>query len=192
MFINTMSDTTDLLQFWASKDTFFLFDQYYPGTMEKLSMRLDKAFNLSNVTLLNTSEGLRTFFDLDSPESLRIVVSSSSTSYSYVKTMNVITLNHYLDKDRAMVHLDPHISLRTIQRELGVPRSTCSKYLKLDVFVMFSGEFTFNSIGHMNRHDSHYWSAINPHWMQQIDNQHRWNINVWCGNHLVLEEENKV
>ncbi|OXU17613.1 hypothetical protein TSAR_007725 [Trichomalopsis sarcophagae] len=47
------------------------------------------------------------------------------------------------------------------------------------------GESTFNSIGHLNRHighhNSHYWSAINQHWMQQIDNQHRWNINVWCG-----------
>ncbi|OXU20114.1 hypothetical protein TSAR_016501 [Trichomalopsis sarcophagae] len=46
---------------------------------------------------------------------------------------------------------------------------------------MFSDESTFNSIGHLNRHNSHYWFAINPYWMQQIDNQHRWNINVWCG-----------
>ncbi|OXU20222.1 hypothetical protein TSAR_015323 [Trichomalopsis sarcophagae] len=46
---------------------------------------------------------------------------------------------------------------------------------------MFSDESTFDSIGHLNRHNSHYLSAINPHWMQQIDNQHRWNINVWCG-----------
>ncbi|OXU32204.1 hypothetical protein TSAR_007998 [Trichomalopsis sarcophagae] len=30
----------------------------------------------------------------------------------------------------AMVHLDPHISLRTIRSELGVPRSTCKRYLK--------------------------------------------------------------
>ncbi|OXU18325.1 hypothetical protein TSAR_009497 [Trichomalopsis sarcophagae] len=45
---------------------------------------------------------------------------------------------------------------------------------------MFSDESTFNSIGHLNRHNSHYWSAINPHGMQQIDNQHRWNINFLC------------
>ncbi|OXU20221.1 hypothetical protein TSAR_015322 [Trichomalopsis sarcophagae] len=32
----------------------------------------------------------------------------------------------------AMVHLDTHISLRTIQREMGVPRSTYSRYLKFD------------------------------------------------------------
>ncbi|OXU31056.1 hypothetical protein TSAR_004757 [Trichomalopsis sarcophagae] len=41
---------------------------------------------------------------------------------------------------------------------------------------MFSDESTFNSIGHLNRHNSYYWSAINPHWMQQNDNQHR-NVN---------------
>ncbi|OXU19171.1 hypothetical protein TSAR_013796 [Trichomalopsis sarcophagae] len=41
---------------------------------------------------------------------------------------------------------------------------------------MFSDESTFNNIGHLNRDNSHYWSATNSHWMQQIDDQHR-NVN---------------
>lgn len=48
-------------------------------------------------------------------------------------------------------------------------------------FVMFSDEATFQSDGLLNRHNSHYWSPVNPHWMQEVDHQHRWSVNVWCG-----------
>lgn len=120
----------------------------------------------------------------------------------------------------AMVHLNPHISLRGIQTQVGIPRETARRYLKLAKFhpyhvslkqalteqdheqrrlfcqwaiqqvrddenffkyVMFSDESTFCSDGLLNRHNSHYWSPVNPHWMQQIDHQHRWSVNVWCG-----------
>lgn len=47
--------------------------------------------------------------------------------------------------------------------------------------VLFSDEATFLSTGHLNRHNMHYWSTVNPHWMQTIDNQRKWSINVWCG-----------
>lgn len=26
-----------------------------------------------------------------------------------------------------------------------------------------------------------YWSQVNPHWLTEIDHQHKWKINVWCG-----------
>lgn len=120
----------------------------------------------------------------------------------------------------AMVHQDPQISLRQIQRELGVPKSTASRYLKklkyhpyhmslnqaLSVedyerrlifcqwvtqqvnnddnffkYVMFSDEATFQSTGVLNRHNCHFWSPVNPHWMREVDHQHRWSLNVWCG-----------
>lgn len=32
-----------------------------------------------------------------------------------------------------------------------------------------------------NRHNCHYWSDENPHWVRTIDHQHRWSVNVWCG-----------
>lgn len=32
-----------------------------------------------------------------------------------------------------------------------------------------------------NRHNCHYWSDENPHWVRLIDHQHRWSLNVWCG-----------
>ncbi|OXU16263.1 hypothetical protein TSAR_012619, partial [Trichomalopsis sarcophagae] len=35
--------------------------------------------------------------------------------------------------------------------------------------------------GELNRHNCHYWSDENPHWLGRIDNQHRWSVMVWCG-----------
>lgn len=120
----------------------------------------------------------------------------------------------------AIIHMNPHISLREIERDLGVPRSTVQRILRSgryhpyhitltqalsaqdrqnrvdfcnwalerlnedpDFFqyVLFSDEATFQSTGSLNRHNSHYWSRVNPHWTQHIDHQHRWSVNVWCG-----------
>lgn len=120
----------------------------------------------------------------------------------------------------AMIHMNPHVSLRGIERDLGVPRSTAHRILRSvryhpyritltqalslqdrqnrinfcnwalerlneepDFFryVLFSDEATFQSTGSLNRHNCHYWSVENPHWTQQIDHQHRWSLNVWCG-----------
>lgn len=120
----------------------------------------------------------------------------------------------------AMIHMNPHISIRDIERDLGVPRSTVQRILrsgryhpyhitltqslsaqdrqsrvdfcnwalrKLDEdpdffqYVLFSDEATFQSTGHLNRHNCHYWARENPHWTQHIDHQHRWSVNVWCG-----------
>lgn len=120
----------------------------------------------------------------------------------------------------AMVHFDPHVSLREIQRTLGIPKSTAGRYLKavryrpyhislnqalteqdhrdrmlfcqwasyqirndgeFFNYVLFSDEATFHNTGTLNRHNCHYWAPVNPHWMRQIDNQHRWSLTVWCG-----------
>lgn len=48
-------------------------------------------------------------------------------------------------------------------------------------FVMFSDESTFNNRGQTIRWNFRYWSDQNPHWVRQIDHQHRWSLNVWCG-----------
>ena len=48
-------------------------------------------------------------------------------------------------------------------------------------YVLFSDEATFKNTGELNRHNCHYWSDVNPHWYRQVDNQHRWSLNVWCG-----------
>lgn len=47
--------------------------------------------------------------------------------------------------------------------------------------ILFSDEATFVNTGEMNRHNMHYWSATNPHWMRTVDHQRRWSLNVWCG-----------
>ena len=47
--------------------------------------------------------------------------------------------------------------------------------------VLFSDESTFTNHGTVNRHNMHYWSTENPHWLQQVEHQYPWNVNVWCG-----------
>lgn len=47
--------------------------------------------------------------------------------------------------------------------------------------TMFSDEATFQSDGELNRHNSHYYSENNPHWVRHVDHQHRWKVTVWCG-----------
>lgn len=47
--------------------------------------------------------------------------------------------------------------------------------------VLFSDEATFKSNGLVNKHNLHYYSTENPHWIRQIDNQRKWSINVWGG-----------
>lgn len=48
-------------------------------------------------------------------------------------------------------------------------------------YFMFSDEATFQSTGVLNRHNCHYWFPVNPHWMQEVDRQHRWSVTVWIG-----------
>jgi hypothetical protein len=33
----------------------------------------------------------------------------------------------------------------------------------------------------VSRHNMHYWSIDNPHWVRHVDHQVRWSINVWGG-----------
>lgn len=47
--------------------------------------------------------------------------------------------------------------------------------------VLFSDESTFTNHGTINRHNMHYWSVENPHWLRQVEHQRPWNVNVWCG-----------
>lgn len=47
--------------------------------------------------------------------------------------------------------------------------------------TLFGDEATFNSTGSLNRHNSHYYSLVNPHWHREVLNQHRWSLYVWVG-----------
>lgn len=48
--------------------------------------------------------------------------------------------------------------------------------------IIFSDEAIFHLSGHVNRHNSRYWSQTNPHWIEehsQVDPR----VMVWCGIH---------
>lgn len=47
--------------------------------------------------------------------------------------------------------------------------------------IVFSDESTFCLNGHVNRHNSRYWSDTNPHWMEETHTQRPGKVNVWCG-----------
>lgn len=47
--------------------------------------------------------------------------------------------------------------------------------------ILWTDEATFHSNGGVNRHNMHYWSDTNPRWMQEVQHQGRWSVNVWCG-----------
>lgn len=55
-------------------------------------------------------------------------------------------------------------------------------------YVLFSDEATFHKTGYVNRHNFHYYDTRNPHFIRQLDHQHRWTLNVWAGivgSHLI-------
>lgn len=47
--------------------------------------------------------------------------------------------------------------------------------------VLFSDECTFTNHGEVNRHNMHYWSPVNPHWLREVEHQRPWSVNIWCG-----------
>ncbi|KAJ8868331.1 hypothetical protein PR048_029847 [Dryococelus australis] len=53
--------------------------------------------------------------------------------------------------------------------------------------IMFTDVATFNSDGHVNIRNIHYWAADNPHWLQPAKHERHWCVNVWCdiiGDHV--------
>lgn len=47
--------------------------------------------------------------------------------------------------------------------------------------ILFSDESRFHNNGTVNRHNMHYWSVENPHWVREAAFQEQWGVNVWCG-----------
>lgn len=47
--------------------------------------------------------------------------------------------------------------------------------------IVFSDKTTFLLDGAVNRHNSRYWSDINPHWMRETNSQYPQKLNVWAG-----------
>lgn len=47
--------------------------------------------------------------------------------------------------------------------------------------IMWGDEAKFHNNGVVNRHNSNYWSPVNPHWVMETRFQNIWSVNVWCG-----------
>lgn len=48
-------------------------------------------------------------------------------------------------------------------------------------WVIFSDESTFTNHCKVNFHNMNYWSIQNLHWLREVEHQHPWSTNVWCG-----------
>jgi hypothetical protein len=48
-------------------------------------------------------------------------------------------------------------------------------------YILWSDESRFHNNGIVNRHNCHYWSQDNPHWLRETNFQNIWGVNVWCG-----------
>lgn len=60
-------------------------------------------------------------------------------------------------------------------------RNQLQQYPNFFRYVLFSDESSFTNHGNINRHNMHYWSVENPHWLRQVEYQRPWSVNVWCG-----------
>lgn len=47
--------------------------------------------------------------------------------------------------------------------------------------ILWSDESRFHNNATVNRHNMHYWSPENPHWVRETNFQTIWGVNVWCG-----------
>ena len=106
---------------------------------------------------------------------------SREINVSYGIVNRILKANHY-----HAYHISLHQELSDNDKILRVEfcRWALQQIIRDPFFflkVMFSDEASFKSNGIINRHNSHYYSTINPHWLEQIDHQRIWNVNVWCG-----------
>jgi len=47
--------------------------------------------------------------------------------------------------------------------------------------VLWTDEATFGSDGQLNTHNTHFWARNNPRWLEEVQQQGRYSVNVWCG-----------
>lgn len=101
--------------------------------------------------------------------------------------INEISVQRILKKNHSHAyHIQLHQELSDADFEL---RSEFCDWARLKIqedptffqYVLFTDEATFHKNGSVNRHNFHYYSTENPHFMRQIDHQHRWSLNVWGG-----------
>lgn len=82
------------------------------------------------------------------------------------------------------IHLVQHLQPNDYQRRLEFIAFVSTQLHDDPNFlgkIMWSDESRFHNNGIVNRHNSHYWSTENPHWVRETHFQNIWGINVWCG-----------
>lgn len=151
------------------------------------------------------------------------LASNLATSGSFYRKRTVFKRKNATDEEHTVavlgrVVVDPHISIRNIEQESGISRSSIQRILKIAKFkpfkihlhqgllptdyerrlaflawlataredgiissILWSDESRFHNNATVNRHNCHYWSQNNPHWLRQTNFQVIWGVNVWCG-----------
>ena len=116
-------------------------------------------------------------FEENPHTSSRAVAQMVGVSQSTV--LNVLQKNHF---HPYKVRLHQDLAEDDFGRRLDFANWTLQQEPHFFGRVMFTDESSFSSDGAVNRHNSHYWSVENPHWLMERHRQGRWSIiNEWCG-----------
>ncbi|KAJ4442487.1 hypothetical protein ANN_04073 [Periplaneta americana] len=51
----------------------------------------------------------------------------------------------------------------------------------LKLRILWTDEANFKSNGQVNLYNARYWYPVNPHWLREVNYQHVWSLNTWCG-----------
>jgi len=79
------------------------------------------------------------------------------------------------------INLHQQLSLADHANRVAFCEWLLNQHVTLCEEIVWSDEAMFKSNGEVNLHNAHYWSDRNPHWLREVDNQHVWSLNVWCG-----------
>lgn len=82
------------------------------------------------------------------------------------------------------IHLVQGLTPEDPERRLNFIAEMSLKFEEDRLFfnkILWSDESRFHNNGTVNRHNCHYWSSVNPHWMKETNFQVAWGVNVWCG-----------
>jgi len=109
-------------------------------------------------------------------DSSRRIAADSGVSRSTV--LRILHSNRYHSYH---ISLHQELTEQDFERRLEFCNWLLPKNVDFYRKILWTDESTFKSNGEINIHNAHYWSVENPHWMRQVDNQHIWSVNTWCG-----------
>lgn len=127
------------------------------------------------------------FFDHNPKKSIRQACRELNLKFASVQRVLKANGYHAFKWHNLELLNEPHVEKRIdFVTEMMINLETTDH--RLLHHILWSDESRFVSNGKPNRRNEHYWATENPHYVNEIENQGHFGINVWCGiifGHLV-------